>query len=52
VRLDPPAARKAACVLADWMITPPQALPADMPAVMTVKVQANASVEPAAGTAR
>jgi hypothetical protein len=34
------------------MITPALALPADMPAVMIVEVQANASVEPAAGTAR
>jgi hypothetical protein len=34
------------------MSMPPQALPADMPTVITVKVQANASVEPAAGTAR
>jgi hypothetical protein len=41
-------------VLAAWMITPPQALPAAMPMVMvmTANVQVNASVMLPAGTAR
>ncbi len=47
-----PRTGRAASVPAPWMITPPTALPAAMAVVMTAKVQANASVELAAGTAR
>ena len=47
----PPEARKAASTPACWIIRPPKVLPPAMATVTAAKVQANASVELAAGTA-